>query len=141
MIADTNKIIRAYLITQATLTGFVGGALTPRIYCPRLPENADLPAVSFFTRGGISNPHIEKIVNPSVQFQCWADNPIDAREVYDALFTVLQGLQMTDVVVGGTTYSILSAIEEVQGQDLVDVEIPNYFNVLSFFEFMIRADT
>lgn len=140
MIEDSNKIIRAYLVTQATLTALVGGA-TPRIYCPRLPENADLPAVSFFTRGGISNPHIEKIVNPSVQIQCWADSPIGARKVYDALFTVLQGIQMTNVVVGGTTYAILSAIEEVQGQDLVDVEIPNYFNVLSFFEFMIRADT
>ncbi len=137
MIADTNTIIRTYLLTQTTLTALV----SQRIYCPRLPENADLPAVGFFTRGGISNPHIEKIVSPSVQFDCWADNPIDARKVYDALFTALQGIQMTDVVVGGTTYAILSAIEEVQGQDLVDEEIPDYFRVLSFFEFMIRADT
>lgn len=140
MIADTNAIIRAYLVTQTTLTGLIGGA-NPRIYCPRLPENATLPAISFFTRGGLTNPHIEKIVSPSVQFKCWADNPIDAREVYRALFTALQGIQMINVVVGGTTYSILSAREEVQGQDLVDADIQGYFNVLTFFEVMIRADT
>ena len=136
MIADTNKIIRDYLITQTDLTDLVGGA-NFRIYCPRLPENAILPAVSFFTRGGITNPHIEKIVSPSVQFKCWADNAIDAREVYRALFSALQGIQM--VTVG--SYSILSAREEVQGQDLQDVDIQGYFNVLTFFEVMIRADT
>ena len=136
MIADTNAIIRAYLVTQTTLTGLIGG-VNPRIYCPRLPENATLPAISFFTRGGLTNPHIEKIVSPSVQFKCWADNPIDAREVYRALFSALQGIQM--VTVG--SYSILGAQEEVQGQDLVDVDIQGYFNVLTFFEVMIRADT
>lgn len=139
MIADTNTIIRNFLITQATLTDEVGGA-NPRIYCPRLPENATLPAISFFTRGGLTNPHIEKIVSPSVQFKCWADNAIDARKVYRALFSILQGIQMIDVVVDGTTYSILSAREEVQGQDLVDVDVPNYFSVLAFYEVMIRAD-
>ena len=120
MIGDVNAIIRDYLITQTELTDLVGGA-TPRIYCPRLPENTTLPAISFFTRGGLTNPHIEKIVSPSVQFDCWADNAIDAREVYRALFSALQGIQM--VTVG--SYSILSAREEVQGQDLVDVELPN----------------
>jgi len=140
MIVDTNSLIRNYLITQATLTNLIGGA-NPRIYCPRLPENAVLPAISFFTRGGLTNPHIEKIVSPSVQFKCWADNAIDAREVYRALFSALQGIQMTNVIVGGTTYSILSAREEVQGQDLQDIDIPTYFNVLTFFEVMIRADT
>ncbi len=191
MIADTNKIIRDYLITQTTLTNLVGGA-SPRIYCPRLPEDATLPAISFFTRGGITNPHIEKIVSPSIQFKCWADNAIDAREVYRALFSALQGIQDINVgnlvigtdgktyrciqahtsaatnkpitgadyvtywmvtggiVTGSTwvtatayipTYKILSAREEVQGQDLQDIDIPNYFNVLTFFEVMIRADT
>lgn len=140
MIADTNTIIRSFLANQATLTDLVGGA-SPRIYCPRLPENATLPAVSFFTRGGTANPHIEKIVSPSVQFQCWADNPIDAREVYRALFTILQGLQMQTVTIDAIDYAILSAIEEVQGQDLQDVDIPNYFSVLTFFEIQVRVGT
>ena len=131
-IADTDKIIRAYLVTCGTLTALV----STRIYCPRLPENATLPAVSFFTRGGTATPYIPGIPEPSVQFDCWADNPIDAREVYRTLYDNLQGIQ--NVTVG--SYKILSAIEEVQGQDLVDVEIPNYFRVLTFFSFMIKAE-
>ena len=143
-IADTNKIIRDYLITQTTLTDLIGGA-TPRIYCPRLPGNTILPAVSYFTRGGSSDLHIKPILSPSIQFNCWAldydgapsDASVRAREVYRALYDALQGIQM--VTVGA--YTILSAREEVQGQDLVDADIPNYFRVLTFFEVMIRADT
>lgn len=133
---DTNSIIREYLSNQAVLTGVV----STRISCPRLPEGATLPAVSFFTRGGTSTPYIPGIVNPSVQFDCWAASFIGAREVYRALYDVFQGIQNQDVVVGGTTYKILSAIEEVQGQDLTDTEIPNYFRVLTFFSVMIRAE-
>jgi len=134
-ITDTNSVIRAYLITCGTLTILVGGA-TPRIYCPRLPERATLPAVSFFTRGGTSTPYIPGIPAPSVQFDCWADNSIDARKVYGVLYDNLQGIQ--NIAVGA--YKILSAIEEVQGQDLVDSEIPNYFRVLTFFSIMVRAE-
>lgn len=186
---DTNSIVRTYLATQAMLTGLVGA----RIYCPRLPEKATLPAVSFFTRGGASTPYIPGMPAPSVQFDCWADDPIEARKVYRALYDSLQGIQNVSVasparvvgsdsndydcilahtannrnkpitgtltatywVASGTTglgsiwvsgesyrptYEIVSAIEEVQGQDLVDVEIPNYFRVLTFFEVMIRAE-
>jgi len=38
--------------------------------------------------------------------------------------------------VGANT--ILSAIEEVQGQDLVDIDIPGRFRVLSFWEIIIK---
>ena len=134
-ITDTNSVIRAYLITCGTLTALIGGA-TPRIYCPRLPENAILPAVSFFTRGGTSTPYIPGIPSPSVQFDCWADNPITARNVYNKLYDNLQGIE--NITVGA--YKILSAIEEVQGMDLVDNEIQNYFRVLTFFSVMIRAE-
>lgn len=132
-IADTNSIIFSYLVTQATLVTLVDR----RIYTPRLPENATLPAISFFSRGGTSTPYIPGIVEPSVQFDCWANNPIDARKVYRELYSALQGIQN---IATGTTQGILSAIEEVQGQDLVDVEIPNYFRVLTFFSVMIRAE-
>jgi len=135
-IADTNAIIWTYLtsVACATLTGALATATS--IYCPRLPENAALPAVSFFTRGGTSDPYIPGIIEPSVQFDCWADSPVTARDVYNKLYDNLQGIQ--DTTVGA--YKILSAIEEVQGQDLVDVEIPNYFRVLTFFRIMIRAE-
>ena len=132
-VADVNAIIKTYLATCATLTALV----STRIYCPRLPENATLPAVSYFVRGGTSTPYIPGVINPSIQFDCWADDPIDAREVYRKLYDNLQGIQNQQV----GSYYIMSAIEEVQGQDLVDTEIQNYFRVLAFFEIMIRADT
>lgn len=137
-IANTNSIIRAYLVTCGTLTGVLADA--DSIYCPRLPENATLPAVSFFTRGGVSTPYIPGLLSPSVQFDCWADNPITARDVYNKLYDNLQGIQDTTVSVSGTDYKILSAIEEVQGQDLQDADIPQYYRVLTYFRVMIRAE-
>lgn len=91
---DTNSIIYAYLVAQTTLTAVVG----TRIYCPRLPENATLPALGFFTRGGSSTPYIPGIVTPSVQFDCWAESPQGARQVYRALYDVLQGIQNQAIV-------------------------------------------
>lgn len=144
-IADVNSILRAYLVTCGTLTTLIGGA-NPRIYCPRLPENCPLPALGFFTRGGSSTPYIPGIVTPSVQFDCWAKDeedlsgPMGARKVYRALYDVLQGIQNIKVTVDDSDYYILSAIEEVQGQDLQDVDVPEYFRVLTSFSIMIRAE-
>ncbi len=127
---DTNAVIRKFLDDE--LAGLEG-----RIFCPRLPENTELPAISFFTRGGKSTPYIPPLISPSVQFDCWADNPIKARELYRALYDALQGIQNIAVTIDGTDYVILSAREEVQGVDLID-EIPGYFRTLTFFEVMIR---
>ena len=128
-ISDVNVIIRDYLTTSSTLADPLIALVGERIYIPRLPENATLPAIGFFGRGGVSHPYIPGIVTPSVQFDCWADNPIGAREVYRALYSSLQGIQNVPVGV----YDIMSAIEEVQGQDLVDELMPNYFRTLTFF--------
>jgi len=138
-VADVNAIIKSYLDTCATLTALVTAGTVKQIYCPRLPENVDLsvaPAVSFFVRGGTSTPYIPGVPEPSVQFDCWADSLITARQVYRALYDNLQGIQ--NVKVG--SYYIMSAIEEVQGQDLVDELVPNYFRVMTFFSMMIRAE-
>jgi len=135
IVADVNEIVRAYLIANVDIIAFFAPD-APRVYCPRLPENAKLPAVSLFVRGGSSSPYIPNIPSPSFQIDCWDDNLIGARLLYRTVYTSLQGIQM--VTVGA--YKILSAIEEVQGQDLVDVEIPNYFRVLSFYSIMIRAE-
>ena len=128
---DTNGIIRQYLVADAGIIAFFAPN-APRIYCPRLPEGAILPAIGFFTRGGSASPYIPDIPTPSVQFDCWADSSIVARELYRKLYDALQGIQM--VAVG--TNMIKSAREEVQGVDMVD-EIPNYFRVLSFFEIKV----
>jgi len=128
---DTNSIVRSYLIADAGIIAFFAPD-APRIYCPRLPEGAILPAIGFFTRGGSSTPYIPDMPSPSVQFDCWADSSIVARELYRKLYDALQGIQM--VAVGANM--IKSAREEVQGVDMVD-EIPNYFRVLSFFEIKV----
>ncbi len=132
-IADVNAIVKAYLDTAITLTALV----SDRIYSPRIPENGTLPAVSFFVRGGIPDEYVPGLLSPSFQFDCWANNPIDARKVYRKLYDNLQGKQN---IVTGTTQGIISAIEEVSGYDVVDVDVPNYFRVITFFTIMIRAE-
>jgi len=132
-LVDTNAVIRAYLVANAGIIAFFDPD-APRIYCPRLPEGAILPAIGFFTRGGRSTPYIPDLVSPSVQFDCWADSPIVARQVYRTLYGALQGLQNQVV----DSNKILSAREEVQGQDLQDVDIPGYWRVLSFWEIIVR---
>lgn len=138
---DTNRLIRTYLLESSALTdpliALIGGD-NPRLYCPRLPEKATLPAVSFFTRGGSADAEVPSIFSPSVQFDCWANNPIDARELYRALYDALQGLDSADITIDDTLYYITKAREEVHGQDLVDVDIPNYFRVLAFYSITIK---
>ena len=92
---NTNTVIRAYLAADPTLAALVG----TNICSPRLPQNATLPAVGFFTRGGTSTPYIPDMPAPSVQFDCWADSPIGARRVYAALYRALQGIQNVSVAV------------------------------------------
>jgi len=135
-IADTNKIVRDYLVTSATATDPLIALVSTRIYSPRLAKNHTLPAICFSSRGGITNPHIPGIVEPSYQFRCYDDKPEDARNVYRKLYDALQGIQNIEV----GSYDIMSAIEEVQGQDREDDEIPGYFYVLTFFRIMIRAE-
>jgi hypothetical protein len=131
---DTNVVLRAHLAGNAALVALVGA----KIYCPRLPENTALPAVNFFTRGGLSTPYIPGIPNPSIQIACWGSSPVAARQVYRAVYDALQGIQNVAVTTGGNTYYILSAREEVEGQDIVDTDIQNYFRTISFFEVKIR---
>jgi len=131
---DTNYILREYLLDQSAITDLV----STRIYCPRAPENAELPNITFFTRGGVSTPYIPDYASPSVQIDCWADDSIEAREIYRALYDSLQGIQDESITVGGTDYLIASAIEEVVGQDLVDTDIPGRFRVLSFWEIIVK---
>jgi len=137
-LADTNTIIRAYLFTQSSLTTLIGST-SPRICCPKLTEGCTLPAISFLTRGGPSIPDVRGTVHPSVQFSCWADNPIAARQAYSALYNSLHGIKLVPVTVGIHAYTILESQEEVQGQDMQDPDAPNYYKVLAFFSMLIQA--
>ncbi|MBU2249727.1 MAG: hypothetical protein KKD77_23475, partial [Gammaproteobacteria bacterium] len=121
-----------------------------RVYCPAAPENATLPNVTFFTRGGRATPYIPDMPEPSVQIDAWADGPIMARHVYKKLYDALQGIQNMAVVIPADiledgivilpagTYYIVSAEEEVQGQDLVDVDIPGRYRCLSFWSVQVK---
>jgi len=140
MIVDTNELVHKYLMTSSTTNDPLIALISTRLYCPRLPENATLPAVSFFTRGGSHDPNVVTIVSPSVQFDCWANDPIEARSIYIALNNALQGIGNISVTIDGTTYFIYKAREETQGQDLVDSDIPNYFRVLTFYQITIRNE-
>ena len=139
MIADVNQILRSYLVNNVDIIALFAPD-SPRVYCPRLPENAKLPAVSLFVRGGSSTPYIPGILTPSFQIDCWDDESIGARLLYRTVYSALQGIQNVAVGADPPGYQIMSAIEEVQGQDLVDVEVPNYFRTLTFFSIEIRAD-
>jgi len=134
IVADVNEIVRAHLVADAGIIAFFAPDV-PRVYCPRLPENAKLPAVSLFVRGGSSSPYIPNLPSPSFQIDAWANTSITARLLYRTIYSALQGLQNQTV----GAYKILSAIEEVQGQDLVDSDIQGYFRTLCFFSIMIRA--
>jgi len=146
MIPDSNAIIREYLVPTVAPGAFSGdprlaliALVGARIYCPRLPERHTLPAIGFFTRGGVSTPYIPELISPSFQFDCWANSLMGAREVYRDIYQALQGIQNIPVTAGGVTYYIKSAREEVQGQDLIDSEIQNYFRVLTFFEIIVST--
>lgn len=150
-IPDVNAVVRKYLAEHADVIAFFAPDL-PRVFCPRLPENTKIPAIGLFVRGGVSTPYIPPIVSPSLQIDCWAKDELQldgtikhgsiiARELYLVVYSVLQGIQNISVEVpagSGIYYKILSAREEVQGQDLVDIDVQGYFRVLTFFEIMVR---
>jgi len=135
MTGDPLAIMGVWLRAQAPLVAIVGA----RIYAPRLNENATLPALSFFIRGGTANPHIPPIPEPGFQFDCWGRNSMEARSVYIALYDALQGAQDASVVVGVTTYRLMSGIEEVQGQDIQPVDPHDYHRVLGLFRVMMEV--
>jgi hypothetical protein len=134
---DINVLVRTYLTTSTPLTDPLIFLVGSRIYCPRLPENADLPAIGFFVHGGRADANVTTIISPSIQFDCWADNPITARKVYRALYDALQGIGNTVITIGGIPYCIIKVREEVQGQDLQDVDIPNFYRVITFYSITV----
>lgn len=143
---DTKALIRAYLATASPATNPLIAIVDSRIFVPRLPENTTLPAVSLLRIGGESTPYIPETPTPLFQFDCWAEDidgglsgPRGAREVYNALYDALQGIQEVAVTVGGNTYAIMSAIERGHGIDLVDDQIITYFEVRATFDIMMRT--
>ena len=129
MIGNPVAIMGTYLRAQLPLMALVTG-----IWSPRIPEKRTVPALTFFVRGGTANPHIPPIPSPSFQFDCWADSPEVAYDIYMELYDTIQGLQNQTVTVGGTDYRIMSVVEEVQGQQIQPVDPQDYHRVLGLFQ-------
>ena len=135
MIGNPVAIMHTYLSAQAALMALITGGL----YSPRLPESKSPPAMAFFVRGGTANPHIPPIPSPSFQFDCWADSPEDAYDIYLELYDTIQGIENQSVTVGGTGYRIMSVVEEVQGQQIQPVDPKDYHRVLGLFKVMMEV--
>ncbi len=134
MIGNPVAIMHTYLSAQVPLMALVTG-----IWSPRIPEEETVPALTFFVRGGNANPHIPPIPSPSFQFDCWADSPEDAYDIYRELYDTLQGLQNQTVTVSGTDYRIMSVMEEVQGQQIQPVDPKDYHRALGLFQVMMEV--
>ena len=131
---DTNVVILTYLLSKTDITDLVG----QRVYAANpLPENVTLPAINFFTRGGTSIAEVPKVVIPSIQVNCWADDPVESRKIYRAVYDVLNGLGNYECTIDGTTYYIIYTREEVQGQDIQDT-IQGFWNTMAFYSITIR---
>jgi hypothetical protein len=134
-LGDTNAILRAFLMAQTNLTDLVG----ERIYVGKLPERAAPPALTFVTSGGRNDTAIEIFVEPSVQFNCWAHDPIAARRVYRVLYDTLFPVVNQPVTVDGKVYNVLWAREETHGVDLQDPDAPGYYCVLTYWAVKFKA--
>ena len=139
MAVDSNAVVLAYLKSSADAAPVALRVKTgTRIYCPNLPQDfAIQPAVVLLTRGGDSTPYIPEILSPSKQFKCYGATAAKAREVYCLLYDCLQGIENEAV---GANF-LISAIEEVQGQDMIEPDSPQdkpWHYVLTFFSVICR---
>jgi len=132
---NENTVIRSFLLTEANITALVGN----NIFSPRIPEGKGLPAISFFSRGGPGgNPNIKPDTDNSYQFECWADDSKEARDIYIELRDSLQGIENEIVTISGHNYRLIGAQLEVPGIDEVDIDIPEYFKTRAYFKIQVR---
>jgi hypothetical protein len=136
---DTNSVLRKLLADNAALKALVG----TRVYAGKLPEGASLPAVTFAATGGRADEVISVMPEPSFQVSTWADDPIEARQVYRAVYDALFYLLSQKVTIGegagAVDYYIIWTREDTHGIDLQDPEAPGYYRVLSYWTIKFRA--
>jgi hypothetical protein len=84
-----------YLSAQATLTAEVG----TRIYPNKMPaHDATYPAITYFKVSGQRETDMDgdsDLKHPRYQFNCWGRSYADAKEVAEALRTVLHAKRTT----------------------------------------------
>ena len=129
---DAVAAIQEVLLADAALVVKVGD----RVYLQRLPEGHDFDqqAVVLTVRGGSTDLYVP-FIRPSVQFQCWGKDTIDAQEVYRLLFEALHDRSRISVASG----FLIFAFEEVFGQTLIDPDTKKSY-VIAIFRLILRKD-
>ena len=129
---DEAEVLTAFLLAQSDLTGVVGD----NILGPGGDLDSIRQAVTFEGAGG--TPHrLKEIGECSFLFKCWGSTPVEAKEVYRALYLSLH--QKTNEPVGA--HVILSARMETGGQTLRDPDTPrgqNWYYVPAIYRVKIR---
>ncbi len=124
---DAEAEVRSYLRDRGELVELVGRRIYADVDLPKKYRPEDGPAVLFSVRGG-GVDYSSKILQPSMNFRCYGENATVARNVYMALFDVLQ-----DAKAG----RILMARQEVQGQ-LVREAASGFVFVFAVFGVWVR---
>ena len=129
---DAVAAIQEVLLADAALVVKVGD----RVYLQRLPEGHDFDnqAVVLTIRGGSTDLYVP-FIRPSVQFQCWGKDTIDAQETYRLLHDALHDKSRVAVGSGFLVY----AFEEVHGQNLIDPDSKRPY-VVAMFRAILRKD-
>lgn len=103
-------------VSQANLYLVIG----TYIESPRLPNDYKntRPAIGMAAIGGMVEANYAEIQHPRFQFKCWggSEDPRDANTVYRLLHDRLHRAWLYDTAEG----RLLSAHEDVRGQDLID---------------------
>ncbi len=129
---DTVATMQQVLLADAALVVKVGD----RVYLQRLPEkhNFSEQAVVLSVRGGTTELYVP-FIRPSVQFQCWGKDTIDAQETYRLVHDALHDKSRVAVSSGFLVY----AFEEVHGQNLIDPDSKRPY-VVAMFRAILRKD-
>lgn len=125
---DLHAIVRAYLLTDATLVGLIGSRLYAGRDVPPVGYKPDDGAcITFKVRGG-GPDYDDALLNPSVQLKCYAESEAEAWALYRALYDHLHNAH---------TASILHAESDALGQLLEEPDTKWIF-VLTFFTVMVK---
>lgn len=129
---DAVAAIREVLLADGPLVTKV----SDRIHLQRLPEGHDFDqqALVLSTRGGTTELYVP-FIRPSLQFQCWGKDTIDAQETYRLLHDALHDKSRVSVSSGFLVYSF----EEVHGQNLIDPDSKRPY-VVAMFRAILRKD-
>lgn len=126
---DSNEVVRAFLVAQPEIQAVVD----QRVFCPRIPEDSELPAIGLHTAAGHGLEKLPEVFSASVQIDCWASTLMEAREVYRTVYDVMQW--RWGLTSGAST--LLSIYEETHGQDMPEEPL-HYWRVLSQWRITIQ---